>query len=440
MYILSVDFGTSSVKLSILDETLKLIAKSKIEYNYDVIDKIQAQIDPEIIFAAMIKGIRQFQQDHLDKIEVIVICVFSPALCGMDQYGNSLYPSIIHLDRRSYKQSHEAMDLVGKENFLNINGNLPFSGGISLTSILWIKENYPEIFNRTYKFGHLNTFIHKKLTGEWGIDPSNASFTGLYETLKGGNWSESICNTLGIPTDKLPPIISSTKFIGKLTGECAGLLGLKEGIPVVMGANDTSSAAFGAGAVNHGDILNVAGSSEIVTVTTTDPKPCESYYIRTSVEENKWLYLTITISGFALEWYRKEFYKEISKENFYKEVFEDLLLNYKQTGDEKFDPYLAGDRHSMTIKKGGFSGMTFDTTREDLLMSLLVGTWEPLVNTLRICEEIMDLNKTIFLTGGMTSQTYLNFKKKRFEKYDFNMVEECSTVGNGKIALKAMQE
>jgi len=57
-----------------------------------------------------------------------------------------------------------------------------------------------------------------------------------------------------------------------------------------MGSNDTSSAAYGVGAVNPGDILNISGSSEIITVTTDKPVPNEHYYIRTSMEADKWLY------------------------------------------------------------------------------------------------------------------------------------------------------
>jgi len=47
---------------------------------------------------------------------------------------------------------------------------------------------------------------------------------------------------------------------GPLSREAAALTGLREGIPIVMGANDTTSADYGAGAVNNGDILNISGS------------------------------------------------------------------------------------------------------------------------------------------------------------------------------------
>lgn len=437
MNILSVDFGTSSLKMAVLDESLNVLSSTKVEYSYEVIEKHKIQIDPEIVFKAFLKGLKDLQ-DFLRKIDIIVPCVFSPVLVAMDKEGNALYPAIIHLDRRSYPQSKFALKAVGKDNFLRINGNLPFPGGISCTSILWIKDNLPEIYKKTYKFGHFNTFLHRRLVGEWIIDPSNASFTGMYETFKlDGEWSGDILSALGIAADKLPDIVPSLSIAGRLSKEAASLTGLREGIPVAVGANDTTSAAYGAGAVEKGDILNISGSSEIVTITTDDPKPHEKYYVRVSMESGKWLYLAITVGGFALEWFRKEFYKEMDKKYFY-EVYLPEVLKKNINSDVKFKPYLAGDRHSLAKKKGSFTGLTLDTTREDLLVGLLIGTYEPVFNALNICKKQMKLNSTIYWTGGMISDAYLEFKKRIFKGFNFDMKKDCSIIGNGKVALKLL--
>ncbi|MDK2878025.1 MAG: xylulokinase [Thermoanaerobacteraceae bacterium] len=437
MNILSIDFGTSSIKMAVLNDKTEINCSTKVEYDYEVIDKHKIQIDADIVFGAFLKGLKNLG-DFVKKIDVVVPCVFSPVLIAMDKDGKPLYPAIIHLDRRSYPQSRFALKAVGKRNFLNINGNLPFPGGISCTSILWIKDNLPEIYQKTYKFGHMNTFFHRRMVGKWLIDPSNASFTGLYETLKlQGGWSETICNALGIDINKLPEITQSMSIAGTLSREAAALTGLREGIPVVMGANDTTSAAYGAGAINTGDILNISGSNEIITVTTDNPQPHEKYYIRTSMESGKWLYLAITVGGFALEWFRKEFYREMDKKYFYEVYLQEFVRKHTYT-DVKFKPYLAGDRHSLVKKKGAFTGLTFDSTREDFLLSLLIGTYEPVFNTINICKKQMKLNPNIFWTGGMVSEAYLQFKKKIFKGFDFNMKKECSTIGNAKVAIKLL--
>lgn len=439
MNILSVDFGTSSVKMAVLDQDLKIISDTKVEYQYQVIDEYKVQIDAEIIFSAFLKGIKQLG-DYAGKIDVVVPCNLSPSLVAMDKEGNPLYPIILQLDKRSYKQSKYIVKTITKENFINITGNLPFAGGISCTSILWIKDNFPEVYKNTYKFGHFNTFFHYQLVGKWVIDPSNASFTGLYETVKGSGWSSLLCNSLDIDIDKLPDIVPSMSVTGYLSKKAAEVTGLREGIPIIMGANDTTSAVYGAGAINRGDILNISGSSEIIALITDKPIANEKYCLRVSMETGKWIYQKMTVGGFALEWFRKEFYREMNKGVFYNEYLQGLLQNSTGTSGVRFIPYLAGDRHSLIKKKGAFSGLVLDTSREDMLLSLLEGIYEPLSDMLNICKGQMELNTKILWTGGMVSDAYFQFKKKIFKGFELTIKKECSTLGNAKVAINVLSK
>ena len=438
MKILSADFGTSSVKMAVLNEKEEILAEAKGEYEYQVINKQNIQIDPEIVYAAFLKCCKSFEK-HLGEIEFFVPCVMAPVFVPMDREGNALHPAILHLDRRSYVQSRFALKTVGKKTFMGISGNLPFAGGISCTSMLWYKDNMPELYKRTYKLGHFNTFLHRKLVGKFLIDPSNASFSGLYETLKMGGWSETICGGLGIDRNLLPDITPSISIAGYLSKEAAAAMGVKAGIPVAMGANDTTSAAYGAGAVNNGDILNISGSSEIITVTTDAPVPHEKYYIRSSMEPGKWLYLAITVGGFALDWFRKEFYSEMGKKDFFDRYLNEFVETRTRT-HVKFLPHLAGDRHSLVKKKGAFTGLTFESTREDFLLALLIGIYDPVFTAIRVAKKQMKLNPNIFWTGGLVSGAYQDFKRRIFKGFDFILKRECSTLGNFKAAMRLLKK
>jgi len=441
VYVLSIDFGTSSVKMGVFNEEGEVLADTKVEYDFEVIDKLKIQIDAEIMFKAFLEGMKRLEE-YSKKIDVVVPDV-ALSLIAMDKDGNPVYPIILHLDRRSYAQSEFVLNTVGKEKLMEINGNLPFPGGITCTSILWIKDNLPEIYKRTYKFGHFNTFFLKRMVGKFLIDPSNASLTGLYETVKAREWSKEICEGLSIDLGKLPDIVPSMSIAGYLTEEAARLTGLREGIPVIVGANDTSSASYGAGAVERGDILNVSGSNEIIHVTTDRPVPNEKYYLRCSVEPGKWLYLAITVGGTAVEWFRKEFYREMSEEEFYSKYLPEFFEKYSKEDvlniSEKFEPHLAGDRHSLLKKTASFSGLTFDSTRESLLLSLFIGIHEPVFNTINVCKSQMNLNPCIFWTGGMVSDSYLKFKRNILREFDFKVRKDCSLIGNVKIASKVLK-
>ena len=104
-------------------------------------------------------------------------------------------------------------------------------------------------------FGHTNTFILKRLTGEWRIDPSNASFIGLYNTIKASTWDLDIITDLALDHNKVPPIFPSGEVAGKISREASEVTNITSGTPVVTGAGDTACAALGAGIVNEGDIL-----------------------------------------------------------------------------------------------------------------------------------------------------------------------------------------
>lgn len=116
MHILSVDFGTSSVKLSVVDEQLHILDSAKVPYQIRVTNGDWIELDGDVVFDAMLEGIRKLSA-YKDSIELIGFDTFSPSMTFMDQDGNALHPILTHLDRRSKEQTKEILRVMGKENF-----------------------------------------------------------------------------------------------------------------------------------------------------------------------------------------------------------------------------------------------------------------------------------------------------------------------------------
>ncbi len=433
-YIFAVDVGTSSLKAAIINRDLTIIKHVQEHYAYTVVENMGIEIDPEEIWNAFVKAARQFSS-YADRISVIAFCTFCPALTPMNSEGQALRNSMIHLDRRSYSQARSALKHVGEKTFLAITGNLPYPGGISLTSLLWIQEQEPEIFQAAHIFGHMNTFLMKRLVDRWLIDPTNASMTGIYETVKYGSWSRELIHAFQIPHEKLPQIPNCDEFVGGLTKTAADALRLKPGTPVIMGGGDTACATYGAGSVNEGEILDIAGSSEILTVTAKTPYPSKKYNLRTHVLRDRWVIFTITVGGIALEWFRTQFCREMEKTVFYEEYLPEVL---RQTGSSGvFHPHLSGNRFSMTQQKGVFSGLTLKTTREDLIRAVAEGVMQPMAVTLKECRKHMTLHSSVFLTGGGANESLKQYKERTvFSGYTFILRRDCSLVGVAKLAAK----
>jgi sugar (pentulose or hexulose) kinase len=433
------DFGTSSIKISIVDENCNILKSAKASYEIRIYNGDWVELDGPVVLNAMVEGLRQLG-DNLKNIDLICFDNFSPSMTLMDENGEAIYPIFTHLDRRSKKQTQDILSKFGKERFQTITGIQPFTGGASVTSVLWVKENLPGVFKKIFRLGHLNTFICKKLTGVWYSDPVNASMTGMYETINRTGWSEEICGAFGIPKSLLPCVINPGTIAGSLTKKAAELCGLKEGIPVAMGSNDAACAQVGAGNTTAGKILNISGSSEMVSILIDKPRIDDSYYLRCAATPGLWQIYATTAGGFAIDWFRREFYRDMDEREFFKNEFPRVVENFLDTTAAKFLPYLAGDRQSLTPKKGAFAELTLETKREDLLAAMLIGMHEPIKNVIALCETFMTMDKTIKLTGGMIDAAFLRVKQKLFHDYRFEIIPDCSITGSVRLGMEGLSQ
>lgn len=146
-----------------------------------------------------------------------------------------LVDPIIYSDRRSTEEAEIFREKIGTQRLFEITANSPMAGAMSGTSMLWIKRNLPDIYERTYCFGHVNTLMAYMLCGNFAIDHSNASYTLLYETTGRGVWSEEICEKIGIDMKKLPPLHRSTDVVGTLIHPVLLAMGLPADTKIVIG-------------------------------------------------------------------------------------------------------------------------------------------------------------------------------------------------------------
>ena len=340
MLFLSIDFGTSAVKLSVLDEKGVIKCQSTQTYPYIMLPGEKVELSPERLLSALCTAASQLDPCALSRISFICYDTFSPSLVFMDRNGELVYPNIItHLDRRSRAQSEYIQKAIGKDTYLKIAGIYPFTGGCSAMTLLWFQENEPEVLRRVYKIGHLTTFLHKKLTGLWMIDLVNASMLGLYETTSQTGWSAQLLSEFHMNPDWFPDIHVPGTLYGTLLPEMAQKLGIKPGIPVAVGTNDVASAQMGAHNLHSGQMMNTAGSSEMISILTDRPIPDPHYYLRNAAIPGLWQIYATTAGGFALDWYRKQFCREIPREEFYTHYLEQTLKTQVDRSGVSFAPY-----------------------------------------------------------------------------------------------------
>jgi xylulokinase len=280
----------------------------------------------------------------------------------------------------------------------------------------------------------------KRLTGEFVIDPSNASFTGLYDTVGYGDWDNELLAHLRIVREKLPRIAMSTTVVGEPNKKVAESAGLPPEIAVVIGANDTTCSCVGAGVTEPGKLLNTSGTTDCMVLCLDRPLTSKNHLLRTHAYPNRWLAMRIVGAGGAsLEWFRRAFCQEMTQEFFYQEYLKTVLSSPSQP-EARFHPFLSGDRHRIRQKTGSFTQLSLNTSREDCLLALVHGIVSFQAKALRDWQKEVNLEPVIYHVGGGASESYTQYKQKLFKGFKVIQLGETAVKGAAKLGFDALGE
>lgn len=443
--ILAVDIGTTGMKMGvfrIVDNVLDLVRQFSQEYAVNIYnDGLFGDIEQDKWKSAFVAGCKAME-DVIGDVDVISLSGTTPGLTAMNENGEALYPAILMLDQRSRKQAGRIIETIGISTLLETTANMPVAGGCSLASILWIKDNHPEIFNKTHKFGHSNTYIAHWLTGVFAIDPSSASLTALYNTVRNDfTWNGEIARAFGLSLDRLPDIVPAYESLGRTKTSLARKLGFRKEPVVLVGGNDAVLAAYSVGIREPGDIINVNGTCEIALVCLDQCLASPNYNIRAHVLPNRWLTLHVmNAGGKALSWFKELFCSELSSEQFYNEFLPRAVK--KWLGREcrvTYVPYLMGSRYSLEPLKAQLLGLTHETTREQILAAIVKGLCEYQKAHLDEIGKNVSLQDVIHVTGGAINPALIRAKSKWMRNCEYVFDEQSSMKGAAMLGQRYIE-
>lgn len=431
-YLIGVDIGTSSIKVAAIDTDANLIGIVNSSYNLINENENSVEIDTESMWQGYIKCLKKlFLEKDINPKYVLGIGISSlcPGLTALDRNGNVLVNPIIYSDRRSTKETETIKESIEENTLFNITANKVMAGAISATSMLWIKNNMPEKYQKTKYFGHVNTLLAYRMTGNFAIDYSNASYTSLFETVKGenGKWSDYLCEKIGIDKNKLPSLMSSSDVVGSLINKDLITLGIPKDTPVVIGGGDTSCATFATGVVKNGDVCESVGTTNVLTVCVDKPKFDKSFINRCHVVNGTWIYQgAMSHIGSSYQWFRDNFCADIiekSKEicidtnknkTAYQLMDEEAAESLAGSGGVVFLPYMLGERSPVwdPYAKGIFFGLSLHTKRKDFIRAIMESAGYGLRQLCEITEKLTGVTIKEFdsIGGGSKSKLWARIK------------------------------
>ncbi|MCL5103624.1 MAG: FGGY family carbohydrate kinase [Armatimonadetes bacterium] len=447
--ILALDVGTTAFKMGLFGPDLEKKLEITHPYAANFYGGGKADIEPEKWWGALqaccneVRGI-------LGSVGVISLSVTTPSAVPMADDGSAVGAAILFCDGRSREQARRLRELVGEDKFLAETCNLPVSGGSTLCSIMWVRENLPEVWNAAKKWGHCNTYMTKRLTGEWVVDPNSISISGMYNSVRNDlTWNQDVLAAGEMPESKLPTLMPSDEKVGRILPHVAAELGLPHDCDVLCGANDATLAALSGGLTASGGISNIAGTCEITNVCLDKPIGSRNFSIRCHVVPGHWLTFRImNTGGKALEWFHSAFCKDMTGDAFYGDympsVLEDFFANDPDSRESElpdYVPYLQGSRYSVDRLTASFAGLTLETTRENLLLSLIRGNALYQGEHLREVGALVKLGQKVMVTGGGAKiRGLIDAKKRWMGDFEYEFQDQSSLLGAAMLGRSYLNE
>jgi Sugar (pentulose and hexulose) kinases len=268
MYLLGIDLGTSSIKVSVIDaETQKCIASAQFpETEVDIISAQTgwAEQSPELwwehVNQAILKCNASQKYDPKD-IAAIGIAYQMHGLVLVDKEQNVLRNSIIWCDSRAVEIGEEAFQDIGEEKCLSHLLNSP--GNFTASKLAWVKNNEPAVYERIDKIMLPGDFIAMKFTGV-STTTSSALSEGIFWDFQNDTISDDVINYFEFDGNIFPTVRPVFSEHGYLIETVAERLSLPKGIPVTYKAGDQLNNALSLNVLKPGEIAATAGTSGVI--------------------------------------------------------------------------------------------------------------------------------------------------------------------------------
>ncbi len=440
-YILGVDIGTGSTKAVAVNANNNVLAVA--QYHYPTVSPAAgySEQDPEIIWQAFKSAMLEIYH-NLGAPEAVGLSSVMHSLIPVTREFVALRPMLTWADSRSSAIAEKArVSEVGK--LLYEETGTPICGMSPLFKIIWIRENQPSLFAETLKFISIKEYIWFRLFGEFKVDHSIASATGLFNitTLK---WHIGALRLAKISEDKLSePVTTNYTKSGKFLIEDV-LLPFKD-VKFVIGASDGCLANLGSWATETGVAAVTIGTSGAVRIASK--KPILNFEVMTfNYILNSETYICggpVNNGGIALQWLLKNVFGKV---NITEADYEDLFVGVENirpgSGGLLFLPYLLGERAPIWDMEscGTFFGLRIDHHQSHLSNAVLEGICYALNDVLLSVEAQVNPILQINVSGGFVKskiwmQMLANITGKKVVRIQ---LEDASAVGAVRLAGKAV--
>lgn len=412
--IITIEIGTGAIRVAAFDIDGFILGSSKGSYPTFHAKPDYSEQDPEQIFITMLYILKNFLNEkiHPNNYEVVRIC-FSSAMHSVlpiDKSGVPLGNAIAWSDNRAKKEANDLKNSSLGKSLYKTTGT-PIHAMSPLNKITWLKNNDKDRFAVTQKFLSIKTYIIHQLTGEYLVDYSVASATGLLN-IYSLQWEDDALCQAGINKEKMADLVPVLYSQAGLKKEYQTSLGLHDKVKLIVGSTDGCMATLGAGVWGDGKAtvtLEESGAVRVIgKAVVQDEKQrlfnyvlAEGNYVSGGPSNN---------AGSVFEWYAKQFgdfKRAFDLEGSIENLIDDAGKVSAGSEGLIFLPYLQGERAPIwnANARGVYFGLNINHTQQHFTRATIEGVLYAFYSIGKTLEEHRNV-KTLSANGTFASYPF----------------------------------
>ena len=421
--LLGVDVGTHETKGMLIDDSFRPVVEYALPHEMEHPQSGYYEMDAEIWWQEFCRIARELLKRAgacAEQIAGVGVSVMGCDCIPVDEECRPLRKAILYgIDTRSAPQIEALTEELGEEGVIAMFGHMPHSDDVA-TKILWIREEEPDVYERTFQFLTGSSFMAAKLTGNFTIDSylAKAAFRPIYR--QDGTYNSEdgprFCRA-----DQMPRPMDVTDLAGTVTAKAAAESGLSEGTPVIVGTGDSTAESIAGGLLSPGTLFVQFGSTLFYVYCVDRELPyCSSDSFPGStvftIPGSCAVMGGTNCAGALTSWIRDLYYPDsrLQEADGGPSAYQVMAAEAAEVepGSKGLIilPYLYGERSPIhdPLARGVLFGLTGEHTRKEICRAALEGVAYSLGSHLRLFQAHgLDPSEIVIAGGGTRNDTWM---------------------------------
>lgn len=406
--LLGIDVGTYSTKGVLVTTAGEVVRQEVVEHGMDVPKPGWAEQDADAVWwhdvQAVCRALLDGQPHTGEDVLGVGVSAIGPCLLPLDAQDRPLRKGILYgVDGRASRQIEELEARLGREEVFAFS-KMAFTSQAIGPKIVWLREEEPEIWQRTARLTTASSYLVHRLTGEHVMDRHTASHYMPLMDMERLEWSPRFADAIA-PLDMLPRLGWSDERAGEVSADAARATGLRAGTAVAVGAVDALSEAVSVGVSRPGDLMIMYGSTTFFILVLDRPVPDPRTWTTAAAFAPEYaLAAGMATTGSLTRWIRDRFAKDLPEDEAYATLFSGAAQVAPGSEGLLMLPYFSGERTPINDPdaRGVVAGLSLAHDRTHLFRAALEGVAFGIRHNLETFREIGAPIRRIVAVGGGT--------------------------------------